>query len=113
MSVLGATVEREAGNAGEKEPPVQNFTMAPAESLKPGDVVAAPGTPIRYAQPVAEINRAAFGQVEIVCLEKSALGGTDIRVRRTVPKQYPMAIVRDPAELFAQIVELWLAINTE
>jgi hypothetical protein len=92
---------------------VQNFTMVPAESLKPGAVAAAPGVPIRCSQPVAEINRAAFDQVEIVCLEKSVLGGPEIRVRRTVPSQYPIAIVRDPGEMFAEMVELWLAINPE
>ena len=91
---------------------MQKFVMVPAGSLKPGDVVATPRTPIRYAQPLAEVNRLDDGRVELVFVEKSVVGDHGIRVVGTFADQYPIALICDVETLLAETVEVWLAMMT-
>ena len=82
--------------------------MVPVESLKPGDVVAPAKTPVRYAQPVAEVNLCDDG-VELVFIEKSLYSEVGIRVASLFSYQCPCALVGGVDEQINETIEQWLA----
>lgn len=82
--------------------------MVPVESLKPGDVVAPAEIPVRYAQPVAEVNLRPDG-VELVFIEKSLSSEHGIRVAGVYAYQYPCALIGDVDRHIGVAIEKWLA----
>jgi len=90
------------------EPNLQNFVMVPVESVKPGDVVAPAKTPVRHAQPVAEVNW-TDGGIELVFIDKSLYSEAGIRTSRVFPLQYPVALIGGVEDNIADVVEKWLA----
>jgi hypothetical protein len=88
---------------------MQKFVMVPAGSVNPGDVVAVAGTPTRYAQPLAEVNRLDDGRVKLVFIEKSVVGDHGIRVAGAFSDQFPVALICDVEASIAKTVERWLS----
>jgi hypothetical protein len=82
--------------------------MIPAQNVKLGDVVALAGTPVKYAQPVAEVNFLDNG-VELVFIEKSLHAEAGIRAAGNFHSQHPVALMCDVDDRINEVVELWLA----
>jgi len=83
---------------------MQKFVMVPAETVKPGDLVAPAGTPVRDAMPLAEVNRLDDSTIELVFIEKSLYSDVGIRAAVVVRPQFPVALVCDVDNLVDDVI---------
>jgi hypothetical protein len=87
---------------------MRKFMMVPAGSVKAGEIVAVAGTPLRCAQPAAEVNRLDDGQIELVFMERSVVGDYCLRVARVFADQCPVALILDVESEIGSAVQRWL-----